>query len=310
MKEFKDLIGQSFNRWTVIGISDKTNKHYDRYWLCQCSCESKTIREVSELSLIKERSKSCGCYSKEKTTEMNKERAFTDKYPHYKRIKSIYDGMRKRCYNINKDNYDSYGGRGISICKEWLDNFMVFYNWATNNGYQDNLTIDRINNDGNYEPENCRWATQEMQDYNRRTTIYLTIDGESKTVLEWEKISGLSWSVLWQRYNKSGYRTKEEMFKKLKVVTKIIHNGIEKTLRQLHEETGLGIAILEWRNKQGLKDDELTKPANRWAGHVKSTEKRVRKKKVKGIVETKDKIDTREEVTTIGRDTNSITHIL
>ena len=300
MKEFKDLIGQTFNRWTVIGISDKTNKHYDRYWLCQCSCENKTIREVSELSLIKERSKSCGCYSSEVTTKMNKDRSIRDKYPHYKRIYSVYDGMRKRCYNENNNNYKYYGAKGVIICKEWLSDFMKFYHWSIENGYSPELTIDRIETHGIYEPDNCRWATQEVQDYNKRNTVYLEIDGESKTVLDWEKISGLSYSVLWQRYKIFGFRTKEEMFKPVRQVTKIIHNGIEKTLRQLHEETGLGIAILEWRNKQGLKDDELIKPANRWAGHVKSTEKRIRKKKTKNVIDIQNTIDIREEVLTIG----------
>ena len=307
MKEFKDLIGQTFNRWTIIGTSDKTNKHYDRYWLCQCSCKNKTVREVRELSLTTEKSKSCGCYSSEKTTAMNKERGFRDKYPYYKRIKSIYDGMRKRCYDENKDNYDSYGGRGISVCKEWLNEFMIFYEWALNNGYSNELTIDRIENDGNYEPSNCRWATQEEQDYNKRNTVYLEIDGEYKNVLEWEKFSGLSYSVLWQRYNIFGFRTKEEMFKPVRQITEIIHNGNEIKLTQLARETGIGVETLRWRYKQGFRDKELIRHPDRWAGHVKSTEKRVRKRKIKEQIEA---TEIREEVTTIGRNADSIASIL
>ena len=275
MKEYKDLIGQKFNRWTVIGTSIKTNKHYDRYWLCQCECENKTIREVSEDSLIRERSKSCGCYSKEKTAETNKKRAIRDKYPHYKRIYSIYDGMKKRCYNKKKDNYHEYGGRGITICDEWLNDFMNFYNWAINNGYQDDLTIDRIDVNGNYESGNCRWATWEEQFNNKRDTVYITLDGETKNILEWSKVSGLSRSVLWQRFHIFGLKTKNRLFKPVKQITKIIHNGEEKTLSQLSKESGIGVETLRWRYQQGFKDDELTRPADRWygyEGHIGSSE--------------------------------------
>ncbi len=263
MKEFKDLTGQKFNRLTVLELSDKTNKHKDRYWLCQCECKDKTIKSIREYHLIKGNIKSCGCLSREKTIESNKNRQTRNKYPYYKRIYSIYDGMRKRCYNENNDNYDRYGGRGITICNEWLSDFKNFYEWAINNGYQNNLTIDRIDNDGNYEPGNCRWATIQEQCYNKSNTVYITIDGETNTILEWSNIYNLPTYVLWQRYKLYGYEEKEELFKPLKKITKIIHNGKEKTLRQLHEETGIGIETLRKRYERGLKDDELIQPVNK-----------------------------------------------
>ena len=262
MKEFENLTGMKFNRWKVLALSQKTNKSKHRYWVCQCECEKAEIREVNEYHLIKGNIKSCGCLAKEILSQRTGHRR-EDKHPHYKRIYSIYDGMRKRCYNKNKDNYKHYGGRGITICDEWLNDFMTFYNWAINNGYQDNLTIDRIDNDGNYEPWNCRWATNEEQVYNKSDTVYITIDDKTKTILEWSRISGLSYSVLWQRYNSLGLKTKEELFKPLKVIVKVIHNGIEKTLSQLSKETGIDPRTLHWRNKQGLKDDELTKPVGK-----------------------------------------------
>lgn len=269
MKEFKDLVGQKFNRLKVIGFSNKTNKHKDRYWLCQCECKDKTIKEVMEYHLVNGKIKSCGCLTREKRAEMNKENKFRNKYPHYKRIYSIYDGMRKRCYRKNKDNYEHYGGRGITICDEWLNDFMSFYNWAINNGYQDDLTIDRIDNDGNYEPDNCRWATWEEQFYNKSDTVYITIDGESKTILEWCKISGLTYSAFWQRYNKAGMTTKEELLKPLKQGMKIIHNGKEIALSQLSKDTGIDTETLRKRYQKGCRDNDLIRPVGRWYGYEK-----------------------------------------
>lgn len=281
MKEFKDLTDLKFNRLMVIGLSTKTNRNNNRYWVCRCDCVDKTIKPINEGHLIRGDIKSCGCLGREKTIESNIKRTKTDGFKHYKRIYSIYDGMRKRCYNINNDNYKYYGAKGTIICDEWLNDFMKFYHWSIENNYKTDLTIDRIDTYGNYEPDNCRWATTEVQSYNKTNTIYLEIDGESKTVLEWEKISGLSYSVLWQRYNKDGINTKEEMLRPSKENIKIIHNDKEMNLSQLSKETGINISTLSWRHKQGLKDDELIKPADRWAGHVKSTLKRARKKKDK-----------------------------
>jgi len=286
-----DLKDQVFGKLTVLERDySRTNRVY---WWCQCSCENKTIKSIATDELRKGDTTSCGCLKIVKAIEKLKKydsinvpasfkigAKMSDIFPHYKRLYSIYDGMKKRCYNIKKDNYEHYGGRGITICDEWLNDFMCFYNWAVDNGYSDELTIDRIDPDGNYNSSNCRWATQEMQDYNKRDTVYLVVDGESKTILEWEKISGLSWSVLWQRYNKYDMNTKRKLFKPILEATKIIHNNEETTFSKLSKETEIGVETLRKRYKRGLRDDELTKL--------------VRKQKIE------DTVDTREEVSTIG----------
>lgn len=119
----------------------------------------------------------------------------------YKRkLYKVWDSMKYRCYNPNCDAFENYGGRGIKICDEWRRNFHVFYEWAISNGYQEGLSIDRINNDGNYEPDNCRWATVKEQGNNRRTCVYVTINETTKTIQEWSDTTGIKVSTLFSRY--------------------------------------------------------------------------------------------------------------
>lgn len=108
------------------------------------------------------------------------------------RLHSIWRGMKQRCNNPNREAYKDYGGRGIAICDEWKDNFEAFYEWAMANGYSDDLEIDRRDNDGDYEPSNCQWVTRGIQANNRRTSAKLTLNGETHTIAEWTRITGLS----------------------------------------------------------------------------------------------------------------------
>lgn len=112
------------------------------------------------------------------------------------RILGIFNGMKQRCYNKNSTKYHRYGGRGITICDEWLKNPQSFVDWSMDNGYADNLTIDRINNDGNYEPSNCRWATKKEQANNTSTNHRITYNGETHTLKEWSEKLGISYQTL------------------------------------------------------------------------------------------------------------------
>jgi hypothetical protein len=215
-RKIEDLTGMKFNRLTVISLSDKTNKRHDRYWLCECDCENKTRKLISEYHLRRGTIKSCGCLSREWTTNKNKERAFTNKLPNYNNIRNSYEAMYKRCYDETHDGYKYYGGRGITICNEWLNNYKEFYKWAINNGYKKNLTIERIDVDGNYEPTNCCWATMKEQCYNKTNTLYIYLDGKFYTIEDLCKESGLSYSVIWQRYRRFNKNTKEELIKPLR----------------------------------------------------------------------------------------------
>ena len=156
------MTGREFGRLKVIGLAYM--KNHKSYWLCECKCgKHKAIRKDA---LISGRVKSCGCLNRERA----RENVAIRNYKHGKsntRLYSIWRSMKKRCYNPKHKNYDRYGGRGIIVCDEWLYDFSAFYEWAVTHGYKDYLTIDRINNNGIYEPLNCRWITIQEQQRNK-----------------------------------------------------------------------------------------------------------------------------------------------
>lgn len=115
------------------------------------------------------------------------------------RIYGIWLQMKNRCYNTNTERFKDYGGRGISICEEWRNDFKSFYNWSMSNGYKEGLTIDRINNDGNYEPKNCRWVEIKIQNRNARSNHLITYKNETRCISEWVEITGISRSVITNR---------------------------------------------------------------------------------------------------------------
>lgn len=164
-----DLTGQKFGKLTVIGMAQKhPYKTKEKVWMCQCECGNTAF--VRGYSLRNGIARSCGCLSVETITQ----RSYGNEYHKThglsaSRIYKNYYAMRARCYNTQNQNYSRYGGKGIKICDEWLNSFEAFYEWAMNNGYDDSKTIDRINPDGDYTPDNCRFADASIQGFNRHT---------------------------------------------------------------------------------------------------------------------------------------------
>lgn len=192
MGAFQDLTGQRYGNLTVVILAWKDHK--GSHWLCRCDCGNEKV--IRPDALKSGRTKSCGCLIKKVQRERN-----TTHGLHKSRIYQCYYAMRERCLNPNEHRYSDYGGRGITICDEWLgeNGFQNFHAWAMGNGYTDELTLDRIDVNGNYCPENCRWATRAQQSDNTRRTKRHTYNGETHTLREWSEITGLPLSTLRSR---------------------------------------------------------------------------------------------------------------
>lgn len=200
MKPYKDLTGKRFGRWTVLRVGDFNYSLHKRMWLCKCECG--TVKEVAGALLVRGESKSCGCLRRERFSEWSKlprgirKHGFERHNSEDNRLYQTWCNMKLRCYGKNANEYDRYGGRGISVCDEWLHDYDAFKDWALSSGYQDNLTIDRIDVNGNYEPSNCRWVDRIAQANNTSRNRRITFRGETKTLTEWSRELGISVETL------------------------------------------------------------------------------------------------------------------
>lgn len=188
------MIGKISGKLKVLSELDERAKGGGKQYLCKCECGNTTI--VRSDHLKSGHTTSCGC-NKIMITSHKKSQSNL-----YRR----WDKIKQRCYNKNSKNYKNYGARGVKMCDEWLHNFMAFYNWAISNGYRNTLTIDRIDVNGNYEPNNCRWVDYTTQNNNRRNTVYLTCNGKTQSVMEWCRELNLNPSTVYYRV-KRGYNS-------------------------------------------------------------------------------------------------------
>ena len=183
-----DLTGQKFNRLTVLEFYE-TRGRRRKIWKCLCDCGNIVYVESSHLTTG--HTKSCGCLAIENVTNLNLKTGLTNTKLYY-----AYRNMLNRCYYPGTPMYKYYGAEGKTVCEEWRDKehgFENFAEWAMNNGYEEGLQIDRIDNDGNYEPSNCKWSTDIEQAHNKRTTLRLKINGEIDTVGNWTRRLGISY---------------------------------------------------------------------------------------------------------------------
>ena len=202
-----DLTKKRFGRLEVIercGV-----KSTKVLWRCKCDCGNEVV--VRGADLRKGATHSCGCLQRELLGKRNTRHGMRQT-----RIYNIWGLMVSRCTNPNTPCYNRYGGRGIELCSEWRDNFQAFYDWSIQNGYNDNLTIDRINNDKGYSPSNCRWTTRKVQANNTRRNHYLTYNGEKHTLAEWASAIGINPDTLARRISR-GWDTEKAITTPLQV---------------------------------------------------------------------------------------------
>lgn len=206
MGNFVDLSGQRFGRLVVLQRAESLGTQ--TAWMCRCDCGN--IKPVRSCTLLNGRTTSCGCFNKELASQRAKTHGKSKS-----RIYNIWCGMHTRCYNPKRKAYADYGGRGITICDEWKNDFQMFYDWAMANGYADNLTIDRVDVNRNYEPQNCKWSEAQRQANNRRSNLQIVYNGEGHTMAEWARISGIPYKTLHYRIS-CGWSIEKALSEKVK----------------------------------------------------------------------------------------------
>lgn len=244
MGNFKDLTGERFGRLEVLGVARKvtSGKRERYYWACRCDCGNE--KEVRTDCLTSGNTRSCGCMRDEQaainvvvnhTHKMSKSRLYHE-----------WQSIKYRCFNTNDKRYGDYGGRGITMCEEWQSP-ENFFNWALANNYSDDLTIDRIDNNGNYEPSNCRWVDIKTQCRNRRSNVIVEYQGQEMTLIEASERSGIAYGTLAARHQRDG--ADKELFRPvLKQQRLVEYEGKMITLKELSETTGIPYTTLVSRH--------------------------------------------------------------
>lgn len=259
MSKAIDLTGRRYTMLVARRQVKRENDKQHAFWECECDCGK--IIVVRKDSLENGHAKSCGCMTKNKYKKHG--------YSHTK-IYGIWQNMKDRCYNPNNHAYSNYGGRGIKVCDEWLgeNGAENFVEWSYKNGYEESenrseLSIDRLDVNGNYEPSNCRWADKDVQNYNKRCTRKVVINGEEKTILDIHKEYGISITTLRQRYRRyiNGEISIDEFVSKEKLINKpqqilITVNGVTHNLTEWEKKTGISKKTIANRYKKGARSYE------------------------------------------------------
>lgn len=211
-------------------------------WECLCDCGN-TVNVIQK-HLSSGNTKSCGCMQRDSVSSVRKTHGKSKS-----RLYKLYSGIKKRCKNKNDKTYKWYGAKGVKICKEWDEDFFEFEKWMLDNGYDESLprgvqTIDRIDSNGNYSPDNCRLITIEEQQRNRDDNVFYEFNGEKHLICEWSEILGIDYSILKSRVGDYGWTIKEALenpkFSKVKLEKKTISfNGETKTIKEWSAELGI-----------------------------------------------------------------------
>lgn len=196
-----DLTGRRFGRLLVLNRSENNTNYNKPKWICQCDCGN--IVEIAGNCLTTGWTRSCGCLKAELDHKRTKTHGDTVSGK-TTRLYTIWSDIKQRCLNKNNPAYPYYGGRGIRICNEWAEDYSIFREWAYNNGYNDaagkyECTIDRIDTNKDYCPDNCRWVSMKIQGNNTRRNHIITFNNESHTISEWADMTGIKYKTIMSR---------------------------------------------------------------------------------------------------------------
>lgn len=230
MPKFKDWTGEKVGDLTVIGLGKKY-KNGKITWDCRCKC-GRVVRRIS-FDLSHKRATHCSKCANRVSQIVH---GMTGT-----KIYQVWQGIKARCYNPNNNSYKNYGGRGIRLCDDWKSDFQVFYDWAVSNGYKEGLSIERLDVNGNYCPDNCSWIPMSDQAKNTRANVFIEHGGERETLSEWNRVYGLPLNTVSQRYHERKIRGEPFSFEKL------VYNG-NLCVKRVNQYTIDGEFIKTWNS--------------------------------------------------------------
>ena len=191
----KDLTGQRFGRWIALNFVGK-NKSAHTIWSCQCDCGN--IKDVLATNLTRGLSISCGCFSRETTSKVKTTHGMTET-----KLYKKWEGMKRRCLYETGSRNGYYKAIGVTIWDEWMNSFEIFRDWALQNGYSDELSLDRIDNDSGYTPFNCRWVDRIQQMNNKTNNVWIEYNGVTHSAAEWSRITGIDGNTIRYRMSRN-----------------------------------------------------------------------------------------------------------
>jgi hypothetical protein len=264
MGKAKDITGHVFGRLTAL-YPHHQGDDGAWFWLCKCECGNEILCDLGRLN--SGNTQSCGCYKRDRTSETFRTHGMTNT-----KLGKVFKGMKQRCSNPKHSSYKNYGGRGIRVCEEWLTDSSSFFEWAVDNGYVEGLVIDRIDNNGPYSPENCRWTTYTENGRNRRDTVFLTLDGKTQDIGTWGEKLGIKPKTIANRL-RAGHTTEEALStsflksgprvgsppicKSSATKIRLTHNGITKTIKEWSSFLGIGTSTIYFRISKGYPVEDV-----------------------------------------------------
>ena len=246
MPRANDLRGKRFGRLVVLKEAENSEHRKNRHvsWVCKCDCGNTITTKSSNLT--RGLTQSCGCLHSDRVKESHTKHGHANS-----RLYSIHKGMKQRCYNPKALRYDRYGARGITVCDEWngANGFENFYEWSQLNGYSDGLTIDRIDNNKGYFPENCRWANSYEQGNNKSSNRLISANGETHTVAEWSRITGINKNTIIGRLDNLGWSEEDSVNRKPFATRKQIARSGYRNIKIIENKNSTSYYVTFTKNK-------------------------------------------------------------